>query len=127
VAGKRRERVADAVVRAEVHTGLQFCVYLGKASQETPRELAERLFVDTHPAVLLAVVPSEHRVEILTAPEARERVPDEACADAIDLMRPALKRKRYEEALVLAVDHLASVAGPGEAVGESLPDIVDES
>jgi hypothetical protein len=42
-------------------------------------------------------------------------------------MRPALKRKRYDEALVLAVDHLASVAGPGEAVGESLPDIVDES
>jgi uncharacterized membrane protein YgcG len=119
--------VAEAVSRAERLTGLQFCVYLGKASEETPRQLAERLFTDACPAVLLAVVPSAHRIEILTAEEVQARIPDTACADAIDLMRPALQRKRYDEALVLAVDHLASVAGAGDAVGEQFPDIVDES
>jgi uncharacterized membrane protein YgcG len=127
VAGKRQQRVRAAVEQAETTTGLQFCVYLGKVAGETPRALAERLFADAAPDVLIAVVPSAHQVEILTAPAAQDRVPDDACAVAIERMRPALRRRRFDVALAEAVEHLAAVAGPGEATGPSLPDFFDES
>jgi uncharacterized membrane protein YgcG len=127
VAGRRYGRVRAAVERAEAATGLQFCVYLGKVAGESPRELAERLFTDAAPDVLIAVVPSAHQVEILTAPGAQARVPDEACAAAIERMRPSLRRRRFDVALAEAVEHLAAVAGPGEATGPSLPDFFDES
>jgi uncharacterized membrane protein len=127
VAGKRHLRVRAAVEQAEATTGLQFCVYLGKVAGETPRALAERLFTGAEPDVLIAVVPSAHQVEILTAPAAQARVPDDACAAAIERMRPALRRRKFDVALAEAVEHLAAVAGPGESSGSSLPDFFDES
>jgi uncharacterized membrane protein YgcG len=126
VAGRRDQRVRQAVVRAENTTGLQFCVYLGGTGDEDPRALAERLFGDTHPAVLLVVAPDARRVEILTDPAARERIPDAACAAAIERMRPALRHRHFDRALVAAIDHLAEVAGPGADTGRELPDVVDE-
>lgn len=122
----------DAVHAAEATTGLQFCVYLGPTPGPT-RELAERLFASAeaegqHPAVLVAVGTNQHQVEILTAEWARERVPDEACADAIERMRPALRSGAYDQALVDALDHLAAVAGTGTPSpgGVELPDLFDE-
>lgn len=130
--GKRNRRVRDAVHEAEATTGLQFCVYLGPATEDA-RQLAERLFVSAehegqHPAVLVAVCPTQHRVEILTAEWARDRVPDEACEAAIEMMKPALRSGAYDDALVTALGHLASVAGTGarSAGGVELPDFFDE-
>lgn len=130
--GKRDRRVAEAVDAAEELTGLQFAVYLGAAPGDT-KELAERLFVAAElkgqqPAVLVAVSTAEHRVEILTAEWAQTRVPDAACDATIEMMRPALKSSKYDEALVLGVRHLAEVAGPGvSAAGDvELPDFFDE-
>ena len=130
--GKRDRRVRGAVEEAEASTGLQFCVYLGPATDD-PRELAERLFLGAehegqHPAVLLAVCTTQHRVEILTADWVRERIPDASCDTAIELMRPALRSGAYDEALVTAIGHLASVAGTGDrrAGGVELPDFFDE-
>ena len=126
MAGRRQQRVHRAVDRAEAATGLQFCVYLGGTAEEDPRALAERLFGDTHPAVLVMVAPDARRVEILTDPTVRERIPDAACATAIERMRPALRHRRFDRALVDAITHLAAVAGPGPETGRELPDVVDE-
>lgn len=130
--GKRDKRVRNAVHEAEASTGLQFCVFLGPATEDA-RELAVRLFLGAehegqHPAVLVAVCPTQHRVEILTAEWARTRVPDEACAEAIELMKPALRAGHYDDALVQALGYLAEVAGTGEkrAGGIELPDLFDE-
>jgi uncharacterized membrane protein YgcG len=111
-------------------TGLQFCVYLGPTKEE-PRALAERLFLtaeaEGHPAVLLVVAPDHRRVEILTAEWARERIPDVACETAIAHMKPMLQARRFDEALVEGIRHLAEVAGPGGAIGLELPDVFDET
>lgn len=132
MAGKRDRRVAEAVDAAEELTGLQFCVYLGPAPGDT-RALAERLFAGAEakgqqPAVLVAVGTHEHRVEILTADWVRDRVPDAACADAIERMKPALRRRAYDHALADALTHLAAVAGPGRPPDGDveLPDVIDE-
>jgi uncharacterized membrane protein YgcG len=132
VAGKRHRKVRDAVHEAEASTGLQFCVYLGPAPGGT-RALAERLFAGAEsegqqPAVLLAVGTAERSIEILTADWARPRVSDEACAQAIEKMRPSLQAGAYDDALVLALGHLASVAGAGvpAAGGVELPDLFEE-
>jgi uncharacterized membrane protein YgcG len=124
--------VQDAVHAAEASTGLQFCVYLGPAPGGT-RELAERLFAGAEsegqqPAVLVAVGTAERKVEILTAEWAQPRVPDEACAEAIDLMRPSLVDGAYDAALVAAIEHLAAAAGVGtpRVGGVELPDLFDE-
>jgi len=128
--GKRRQRVEEAVDRAENVTGLQFCVYLGP-SQDDPRVLAERLFAtaaaEGQPAVLVVVAPTHRRVEILTAEWVRERIPDVACETAIAHMTPMLQAGAFDEALVAGIHHLAEVAGPGSAVGAELPDLFDES
>jgi uncharacterized membrane protein YgcG len=131
VAGRRHRRVRDAVHAAEAETGLQFGVYLGPTPGDT-RELAERLFAtaaaDGQPAALIVVATSARRVEILTADWARGRLPDEACEEAIALMRPSLQAGVYDDALVIALAHLARVAGtgaPGSGSAE-LPDLFDE-
>jgi uncharacterized membrane protein len=76
--------------------------------------------------VLLVVVPAARRVEILTDEGVRDRVPDAACDAAIEQMRPHLRRRRFDRAIVTAVRHLAEVAGAGAPTGDELPDVVDE-
>jgi uncharacterized membrane protein YgcG len=129
---KRQRRVVDLAVRgAEERTGLQFCIYLGPA-QGDPREHAEALFVEARlherPAVLLLVAPDRKRVEIVTAPAVRERIPDEACAAVIKEITPAFAQGRLVDGLLTGVDLLAEKAGPskGGPGGADLPNIVGE-
>jgi uncharacterized membrane protein YgcG len=126
VAGRRRRRVRDAVHEAEAATGLQLCVYLGAAIAD-PAEVAERLFTDRHPDVLVVVATDARRVEIRTAERARARVPDAACDEAIERMRPMLQRGAYDEALVVGLRFLAATAGSGEPAEGStdLPDLFE--
>ena len=113
--------MARAVDKAEEATGLQFCVYLG------PKVDPATLFDAAHPAVLLLVEPKEHHVEIRTSPEARERVPDEACAAAIERMVEDFRRGRFDRGIVNGVEYLAGVAGGGMAAegAVELPDVLD--
>jgi uncharacterized membrane protein YgcG len=115
------------VQAAEQVTGLQFAVYLGPSPGE-PRELAERLFEEAHPSVLVVVATTARRVEILTADAVRSRVTDEACAEAIELMRPFLAKRAWDRALVVCLERLVVVAGPGAPMpgAVELPDIFDE-
>ncbi len=134
VTGKRlskadRETINDAVADAESKTGLQFCVYLGPASDDT-RAQAEALFVeaglDARPAVLLLVAPEKHRVEIVTAPDARERLTDEECAAALREMTPYFKRNDFVGGMVVGLRELAERTGPGTGPGDApdLPNVI---
>lgn len=114
----RRDRHAIdfAVGDAELHTGLELCVYLGPAGEEDPRAHAERLFVQAglqeRPSVLLLVAPDRRRVEIVTAPAIRERLSDEACARAIEVMTPLFAQGRFVDGLIDGLRRLADEAGP---------------
>ena len=126
--GSRRRRVRKAVDTAEEVTGLQFAIYLGPTPGD-PRELAERLFEGAgEPSVLVVVATTAHRVEILTAESVRSRVTDEACAEAIELMRPFLAKRAWDRALIVCLEQLVAAAGPGAPTpgAVELPDLFDE-
>lgn len=128
MAGRRYRRVRDAVDAAEEVTGLQFAIYLGPTPGD-PRELAERLFEGAgEPSVLVVVATTAHRVEILTAEAVRSRVTDEACAEAIELMRPFLAKQAWDRALLIGLERLVAAAGPGAPMpgAVELPDVFDE-
>jgi uncharacterized membrane protein len=128
VVGKRG-RVEAAVHEAEEITGLQITVYLGPVEGD-PREHAERLFVAAgsvaRPAILLLVAPAARRVEIVTSPSIRARVPDEACAAAVDVMVEHFGAGAIDAGIVAGVQHLVEVAGPGAPDEHSveLPDVL---
>jgi uncharacterized membrane protein len=124
-----RRAIDRAVAGAEARTGLQFCVYLGPAGADT-RGHAEGLFVDAglheQPAVLIHVAPDHRRVEIVTAPTVRERVPDEACTAAIEEMTKHFVQGRFVDGLLAGIAHLADTAGPGSPDGTpELPNVVE--
>jgi uncharacterized membrane protein len=124
-----KKRIATAIEQAEGFTGLQLCIYIGKADEDT-RAHAESLFVEqglhARPAVLVLVEPTQRKVEVVTAPEIRARIPDGAAASAISAMTEWFARGRLLEGLHAGIDVLVETAGPGEAPpgAEELPDLL---
>lgn len=129
---KRRDRKAieRKVSEAEQTTGLQFCVYLGPGEADT-RAQAEQLFANTGlhelPAVLVLVTPDRKKLEIVTAPAARERLPDEECERVVTDMTQHFARNEFVEGLLVGIGELARIAGPGSAAAGStdLPNVVE--
>jgi uncharacterized membrane protein YgcG len=125
-----RQAIDDAVRDAESKTGLQFCVYLGPAGEDT-RVHAERAFVEAglhdRPAVLVLVAPDAKRVEVVTAPDARARLTDEECEASIAEMTPYFGRKDFVAGLVVGIGELAERTGPGTAEpgATDLPNVLD--
>lgn len=123
------QRVGEAVDVAEESTGLQFCVVLGPADGDAHAH-AEALFVQAglhlRPAVLVLVAPDQRRVEVLTAPAVRKRVPDAACAEAVAEMTRYFATGDLAGGIVAGVQHLAAVAGPGTSGPDEdeLPDVM---
>lgn len=127
---REHQLVGNAVARAEQHTGMQFCVYLGTINDVDPRAEAEDMFVKSglhaRPSVLLVVDPKQRRVEIVTGDRARRRIPDGDAAAAVDAMTKAFRDGDLAGGVVAGVDHLATSAGFGdrEAGDEELPDVL---
>jgi uncharacterized membrane protein YgcG len=128
---RQRRRVERAVDTAEDFTGLQICVYLGSVEGETdPRAHAEQLFVQTglaaRPAVLLLVAPPQRKVEVVTAPALRDRIPDSAAGEAVTAMVERFKDGDLAGGLVAGIEQLAATAGPGTAGADDveLPDML---
>ncbi|MEO6121096.1 MAG: DUF5130 family protein [Acidimicrobiales bacterium] len=125
-----RQAVSDAVAVAEASTGLQICVYLGRAGVDA-RARAEELFTSAglavRPAVLILVAPREHRVEVVTAATARERVTDDDAALAVGAMTGRFASGDLAGGIVAGVQRLAEAAGPGERRpdDQDLPDLLD--
>lgn len=128
--GKGRRAVDRAVADAERTTGLQFCVYLGPAHEDT-RAHAEGLFTEAglheRPSVMLMVAPDQKKVEVLTAPSVRDRLPDTDCLVAVDEMTNCFARGEFMQGLVQGLRILAEKAGPGTAPsgGRDLPNVVE--
>jgi uncharacterized membrane protein YgcG len=117
IISRRGRRIIDDAVRtAEQKTGLQFCVYLGPATDDT-RTHAQELFVQAglheRPAVLIHVSPAQKHVEIVTAPDARARIPDDGANEAIGVMTEYFARGDYVEGLLVGINELAERAGRG--------------
>lgn len=129
---RRDRRTVDrAVSDAEVQTGVQFCVYLGPAGEHDARARAESLFVEAglheRPSVLLLVAPDKRQVEVVTAPPVRDRLPDEACARAIEEMTPLFADGRFADGLVTGLRRLADEAGPSSGPAPTdLPNILGD-
>ena len=127
LSARQERRVQQTIHEAEETTGLQICVYLGPTGEDA-RAHAEHLFVEagleTRPAVLVLVAPEARRVEIVTGPEVRERVSDEAAQAAVDRMTEHFAAGDLMGGLVAGVHHVAEAAGPGRASGEELPDLL---
>ena len=116
-----------AVHEAETFTGLQVCVYLGPGGED-PRAHAEQLFVDrglhTRPAVLVLVAPDARQVEVVTAQDARGRLPDADAQAVVELMTQHFGSGDLVGGLLAGVARIAEAAGPGQPSGEDLPDLL---
>lgn len=127
----QHRRVVRAVKHAERTTGAEFCVYVGAAGEE-PRTHAEVMFatsgLHTRPAILLLVAPDARRVEVVTSPEIRQRVSDQACADAVVAMTGHFARADITGGIVVGIRRLQTAAGPAlrEQAEATFPDLVED-
>lgn len=125
---RQRARIARAVDAAENWTGLQFCVYLGPV-EDDPRASANALMdglgLSGRPAALLLVAPESRRLEIVTSPAAAKRIPDHAARLAALAMAASFGVGDVAGGVTEGVRLLAQAAGPGEAAGAELPDLLD--
>ncbi len=129
LSGADRAAVSAVVHETEVATGLQVAVYVGP-SEEDPGAHAERLLHEagamSSPAVLVLVAPEVRRVEVRTAPAARNRVPDAAAQRAVAAMTAGFAVGDLVGGLSAGLRVIAEVAGPpptDSVAGEELPDV----
>ena len=115
---RQQERIEAAVERARTENGLDLSVLVGDlelddltqfraASERLHAALGER----SPSAVLLVVAPGQRRVEIVTGPLARRRVPDRVSALAVLSMTSAFRGGDLVGGIVDAVRQIADAAG----------------
>jgi uncharacterized membrane protein len=129
LSSKERSRVEAAVARAERATGLQFLTYLGPGGDD-PAAAAHALLTQqgyaSVPAVVVFVAPDNRSVQIVTSEGGRQRVSDEACARAVEVMVPLFKKGKWIDGIEQGIALIAAEAGPGEEDPASeLPDILE--
>ncbi|MFI1989778.1 DUF5130 family protein [Actinoplanes sp. NPDC020271] len=106
-------RLDEALRIADQATGLTFSIYLGEL-EEPIRESAEKLhaqIANPQKAVLLAVSPSQRRLEIVTGDEARKRITDRDAKLAAFGMAGSFSGGDLIGGLMIGLDQLASHAG----------------
>ncbi|BCY06128.1 DUF5130 family protein [Actinoplanes sp. L3-i22] len=106
-------RLDEALRLADQATGLTFSIYLGDL-EEPVRESAEKLHAqipNPHKAVLLAVSPSQRKLEIVTGDEARKRITDRDSKLAAFGMAGSFAGGDLIGGLMIGLDQLASHAG----------------
>jgi hypothetical protein len=106
-------RLDEALRLADQATGLTFSIYLGDLA-EPIRESAEKLhsqIVNPQRAVLIAVSPSQRRLEIVTGDEARRRITDRDSKLAAFGMAGSFSGGDLIGGLMIGLDQLASHAG----------------
>ena len=127
----QHRRVVRAVEHAEQTTGVEFCVYLGPAGEDS-RAHAEAMFAEsglhTRPAILLVVAPDARRVEVVTSPEIRRRVSDSTCADAVAAMTRHFARSDITGGIVAGIQLLEAAAGAAirETSAATFPDLIED-
>ena len=120
---RQQERIEAAVQRVREENGLDLSVLVGDLSLDDLsqfRPACERLHAalgDRAPAaVLIVVAPGQRRVEIVTGPQVRRRVPDRVAALAVLSMTSAFRGGDLVGGIVDAVRQIADSAGRRAAI-----------
>ena len=115
---RQQERIEAAVKRAQVKNGLDLSVLIGDLELDDLtrfRPAAEKLHAalgDRSPAaVLLVVAPGQRRVEVVTGPLVRRRVPDRVSALAVLSMTSTFRGGDLVGGIVDAIRQIADAAG----------------
>ena len=119
----QQERIATAVERAREQNGLDISVLVGDLAIDDLaqfRGAAERLHAAlgerSATAVLLVVAPGQRRVEIVTGPGIRRRVPDRVAALAVLSMTSAFSGGDLAGGVADAIRQIADAAGKRPAL-----------
>ncbi|MPZ83145.1 MAG: DUF5130 family protein [Actinophytocola sp.] len=108
-------RLDEALTLSARSTGLGFSVYLGDLGEDT-RAFVEGLHAESGEAaaaaVLIAVSPTQRRVEVVTGAESTRRLPDRACNLAVMSMVASFKEGDLVGGLVSGLRMLSDQAGP---------------
>lgn len=119
----QQERIATAIERAREENGLDLSVLVGDLVLDDLgqfRQAAERLHAAlgdrSATAVLLVVAPGQRRVEVVTGPGTRRRVPDRVAALAVLSMTSAFTGGDLGGGIVDALRQIADAAGRREAL-----------
>ncbi len=119
----QQERIERAVAQCRERNGLDVSVVVGdlqvtdlslfrEASETLHAALGER----AHAAVLMVVAPGQRRVEIVTGPAARRRVPDRVAALAVLSMTTAFAGGDLAGGIVDGLRQFADAAGKRPAI-----------
>jgi uncharacterized membrane protein YgcG len=119
----QQERIEHAVAQCREQNGLDVSVVVGDL-QITDlsgfRAAAERLHAAlgerAHSAVLLVVAPGQRRVEVVTGPAARRRVPDRVASLAVLSMTTAFAGGDLTGGIVDGLRQMAEAAGKRPAI-----------
>jgi uncharacterized membrane protein YgcG len=119
LAPAQQERIATAIDRARADNGLDVSVLVGDLELDDPgqfRAAAERLHAAlgderSRTAVLIVVAPGQRRVEVVTGPGVRRRVPDRVAALALLSMTTSFGGGDLAGGVVDAIRQVADAAG----------------
>ncbi len=123
LAPAQQERIDTAIQLVRRQNGLDVSVLVGDLALDDLsqfRSAAERLHAAlgerSRSAVLIVVAPGQRRVEIVTGPGVRRRVPDRACALALLSMTTAFSGGDLAGGIQDGIRQIADAAGRREAL-----------
>lgn len=129
---RQQERIEDDLQKIREENGLDVSLLLGDLDVDDLgqfRSGAERLHAALGPrsaeAVLLVVAPGQRRVEVVTGPGVRRRVPDRVCALAVLSMTTAFGGGDLGGGIVEGLRQIADSAGRREALSPAAQKSVD--
>ena len=124
---RTQQRIQQAIERCRSQNGLDVSVLVGDLVLDDLgqfRSAAETLHAAlgeerSQSAVLVVVAPGQHRVEVVTGPKVRRRVPDRVCSLAVLSMTTAFSGGDLAGGIVDALRQFADAAGRREALPAS--------
>lgn len=116
----QQERIEHAVSLCRSENGLDVSVLVGDLNATDFRAGAETLHAAlgerAHAAVLVVVAPGQRKVEIVTGPSARRRVPDRVAALAVLSMTTAFSGGDLAGGVIDGLRQMAEAAGRRPAI-----------
>ena len=120
---RQQERIEDDLQKIREENGLDISLLLGDLDVDDLGQFragAERLHAALGPrsaeAVLLVVAPGQRRVEVVTGPGVRRRVPDRVCGLAVLSMTTAFGGGDLAGGIIEGLRQIADSAGRREAL-----------
>ena len=121
---RTQQRIQQAIESCRSQNGLDVSVLVGDLVLDDLKQFrsaAEKLHAAlgderSKSAVLVVVAPGQHRVEVVTGPKVRRRVPDRVCSLAVLSMTTAFSGGDLAGGIVDALRQFADAAGRREGL-----------